>query len=142
MKEIVEHQHMVKPYLVYSMPQSIQSKMYGFFHFLYKRKQLTVTIIKRKWRLYQATEVVPSCVTRGTCIPNMLPGRPITGGSVLNGQAQDAEEILTCNKHIIAVYGDFTCFLPGEDYTGSLLACALYQISTFLLTTTVTKRNM
>ena len=33
---------------------------------MYKRKQLTVTIIKRKWRLYQATEVVPSCVTRGT----------------------------------------------------------------------------
>jgi hypothetical protein len=53
----------------------------------YKRKQLTFTIIKRKWRLYQATEVVPSCVTRGTCIPNMLPGRPISGGSVLNGQA-------------------------------------------------------
>jgi hypothetical protein len=66
----------------------LQSKMYGFFHFLYKRKQLTVTIIKRKWRLYQATEVVPSCVSRGTCIPNMLPWRPISGGSVLNGQAE------------------------------------------------------
>jgi hypothetical protein len=43
--------------------------------------------LKRKWRLYQATEVVPSSVTRGICIPNMLPGRPISGGSVLNGQA-------------------------------------------------------
>jgi hypothetical protein len=53
--------------------QELDFKMYGFFHFLYKRKQLTVTIIKRKWRLYQATEVVPSCITRGTCIPNMLP---------------------------------------------------------------------
>ena len=87
MKEFVEHQHTVKPYLVYSMPKSIQSKMYGFFHFLYQRKQLTFTIIKRKWRLYQATVLVPSCVTRGTCIPNRLPGRPISGGSVLNGQA-------------------------------------------------------
>jgi hypothetical protein len=29
-------------------------------------------------------------VTRGTCIPNMLPGRPISGGRVLNGQVQDA----------------------------------------------------
>jgi hypothetical protein len=40
MKEIVEHQHMLKPYLVYSMPWSIQSKIYGFFHFLYKRKKV------------------------------------------------------------------------------------------------------
>ena len=54
---------------------------------LYKRKKLAFTIIKPTWRVYQATEVVPSCVTRGTCIPNMLPGRPISGGSVLNGQA-------------------------------------------------------
>jgi hypothetical protein len=71
--------------------------MYGFFHFLYKMKQLTVTIIKRKWRLYQATEVVPSCVTRGTCIPNKLPGRPITGGSVLNGQAEETLALLGHN---------------------------------------------
>jgi hypothetical protein len=68
--------------------------MYGFFHFLYKRKKLTFTIIKPKWRLYQATEVVPSCVTSGTCIPNMIPRRSISGGSVLNGQVQDAEEAL------------------------------------------------
>ena len=37
--------------------------MYGLFHFLYKRKKLTFTIIKPTWRLYQATGVVPSCVT-------------------------------------------------------------------------------
>jgi hypothetical protein len=68
--------------------------MYGFFHFLYKRKKLTFTIIKPKWRLYQATEVVPRRVTRDTCIPSMLLGRPISGGSVLSGQVQDAEEAL------------------------------------------------
>jgi hypothetical protein len=46
-------------------------------------------------------EIIPSirggsksCFTRGTCIPNMLPGTPISGGSVLNGQVQDAEEAL------------------------------------------------
>jgi hypothetical protein len=61
---------------------------------LYKRKKLIFTIIKPKWRLYQATEVVPSCVTRGICIPNMLSGRLISGGSVLNGKVQDAEEAL------------------------------------------------
>ena len=40
--------------------------MYGFFHLLYKRKKLTFTIIKPKWRIYQATVVVPSCATRDT----------------------------------------------------------------------------
>jgi hypothetical protein len=56
--------------------------------------------IKPKWRLYQATEVVPSCATRGTCMPNMLPGTPISGGSVLNGQVQDAEEALALHFRI------------------------------------------
>jgi hypothetical protein len=57
-----------------------------------------------KWRLYQATEVVPSCVTRGTCIPNMLPGRPISGGSVLNGQVHDAEEALALHFSLVYMY--------------------------------------
>jgi hypothetical protein len=51
--------------------------MYGFFHFLYKRKQLTVTIIKRKWRVYQATEVVPSCVIVVTLGHNL--GKDLAG---------------------------------------------------------------
>jgi hypothetical protein len=87
--------------------------MYGFFHFLYKSKQLTVTIIKRKWRLYQATQVVPSCVTRGTYIPNMLPGRSISGGSVLNGQVQDAEEAFALHFRMkIQFLGSHTITLP------------------------------
>jgi hypothetical protein len=87
--------------------------MYGFFHFLYKRKKLTFTIIKPKWRFYQATEVVPSCVTRGTCIPNMLPGRPISGGSVLNGQVQDAEGALALHFRMkIQFLGSHTITLP------------------------------
>ena len=87
--------------------------MYGFFHFLYKRKQLTFTIIKRKWRLYQATDVVPSCVTRGICIPNMLPGRPISGGSVINGQVRDAEEALALHFRMkIQFLGSHTITLP------------------------------
>jgi hypothetical protein len=90
--------------------------MNGFFHFLYKRKKLTFTINKPKWRLYQATEVVPSCVTRGTCIPNMLPGRPISGGSVLNGQVQDAEEALALHfrnsRMKIQFLGSHTITLP------------------------------
>jgi hypothetical protein len=98
MKEIVEHQ---------------QSKMYGFFHFLYKRKKLTFTIIKPKWRLYQATEVVPSCVTSGTCIANILPGRPISGGSVLNGQVQEAEDALALHFRMkIQFLGSHTITLP------------------------------
>jgi hypothetical protein len=87
--------------------------MYGFFHFLYKRKKLTFTIIKPKWRLYQATEVVPSCVTRGTCIPKMLPGRPISGGSVLYGQEQDPEEALAIHFRMKIQYlGSHTITLP------------------------------
>ena len=87
--------------------------MYGFFHFLYKRKQLTVAIIKRKWRLYHATEVDPSCVTGGTCIPHMLPRRPINGGSVLNGQAYDAEETLALHFRMnIQLLGSHTITLP------------------------------
>ena len=86
--------------------------MYGFFHFLYKRKKLTFTINKPKWRLYQATEVVPSCVT-STCIPNMLPGRPISGGSVLSGQVQDAEEALAQHFRIkIQFLGSHTITFP------------------------------
>jgi hypothetical protein len=87
--------------------------MYGFFHLLYKRKKLTFTIIKPKWRLYQATEVVPSCATRGTCMPNMLPGTPISGGSVLNGQVQDAEEALALHFRMkIQFLGSHTITLP------------------------------
>ena len=87
--------------------------MYGFFHLLYKRKKLTFTIIKPKWRLYEATEVVPSCATRGTCMPNMLPGTPISGGSVLNGQAQDAEEALALQFRMkIQFLGSHTITLP------------------------------
>jgi hypothetical protein len=78
--------------------------MYCFFHFLYK---------KPKWRLYQATEVVPSCLTRGTYIPNMLPGRPISGGSVLNGHVQDAEEALALYFRMkIQFLGSHTITLP------------------------------
>ena len=84
-----------------------------FYSFLYKRKKLAFTIIKPKWRLYQATEVVPSCVTRGTCIPNMLPGRPINGGSVLNGQVHDAEETLALHFRMkIHFLGSHTITLP------------------------------
>jgi hypothetical protein len=87
--------------------------MYGFFHFLYKRKKITFTIIEPKWRLYPATEEVPSCVTRGTCIPNMLPGRPICGGSVLNGQVQDAEEALALHLRMkIQFLGSHTITFP------------------------------
>jgi hypothetical protein len=131
MKEIVEHQHMVKPYLVYSMPWSIQSKMYGFFHFLYKRKKLTFTIIKPKWRLYQATEVVPSCVTRGTCMPNMLPGRPISGGSVLNGQVQDAEEALALHFRMkIQCLGSHTITLPVIQASSTQQRNAMKDLAT------------
>jgi hypothetical protein len=87
--------------------------MYGFVHFLYKRKKLNFTIIKPKWRLYQATEVVPSYVTRGTCIPNMLRGRPISGGSVLNSQVQDAEEALALHFRMkFQFLGSHTITLP------------------------------
>ena len=87
--------------------------MYGFVHFLYKRKKLNFTIIKPKWRLYQATEVVPSYVTRGTCIPNMLPGREISGGSVLNSQVQDAEEALALHFRMkFQFLGSHTITLP------------------------------
>jgi hypothetical protein len=87
--------------------------MYGFFHFLYKRKKLNFTIIKPKWRLYQATEVVPSCVTSGTCIPNMLPVRLISGGSLLNGQVQDAEEALALHFRMkIQFLGSHTITVP------------------------------
>jgi hypothetical protein len=83
--------------------------MYGFFPFLYKRKKLTFTINKPKWRLYQATELVPSCATRGTCIPNMLPG------SVLYGQEQDAEEALEIHFRMkIQFLGSHTITLSGE----------------------------
>jgi hypothetical protein len=95
------------------MPYSIQSKVYGIFHFLYKRKKLTFTIIKPKWRLYQATEVVASCVTRGTCIPNMLPGKPSSRGSMINGQVQDAEEALVLPFRMkIQFLGSHTITLP------------------------------
>ena len=88
--------------------------MYGFFHLLYKRKKLTFTIIKPKWRLYQAIEVVPSCATRGTCIPSMLPGRPISGGSVLSGQVQDAEKALVLHFRMkIQFLGSHTITLPA-----------------------------
>jgi hypothetical protein len=70
-------------------------------------------IIKPKWRLYQATEVVPSCVTSGTCIPNMLPGRPISGGSVLSGQVHDTEDALALHSRIkIQFLGSHTSTLP------------------------------
>ena len=75
--------------------------------------KINITIIKPKWRLYQATEVIPSCVTRGTCIPNMLPGRLIGGGSVLNGQVQDAEEALALQFRMkIQFLGSHTITLP------------------------------
>ena len=87
--------------------------MYGFFHFLYERKKLIFTIIKPKWKLYQATEVVPSCFTRGTCMPKLLPGRPISGGNVLNGQVQDAEEALALHFRMkIQFLGSHTITLP------------------------------
>jgi hypothetical protein len=57
--------------------------------------------------------VVSRCATRGTCIPNMLPGRPIRGGSVLNGQVQGAEEALALHfRMIIQFLGSHTITLP------------------------------
>ena len=58
-------------------------------------------------------EMIPSCVTRGTCIPIMLPGRPISGGSVLNGQVQDAEEALALHFRMnMQFLGIHTITLP------------------------------
>ena len=58
-------------------------------------------------------EVVPSCATSGTCISNMLPERPISGGSVLSGQVQDAEEALALHFRMkIQFLGSHTVTLP------------------------------
>ena len=57
--------------------------------------------------------MVTSCVTRDTCIPNMLPGRPICGGSVLNGQVQDEEEALALHLRMkIQFLGSHTITFP------------------------------
>jgi hypothetical protein len=46
-------------------------------------------------------------------MPNMLPGRPISGGSVLNGQVQDAEEALALHfRKKIQCLGSHTLTLP------------------------------
>jgi hypothetical protein len=57
--------------------------------------------------MVSTTELIPSCATRGTCIPNRLPG------SVLYGQEQDAEEALAIHFRMkIQFLGSHTITLP------------------------------
>jgi hypothetical protein len=64
-------------------------------------------------------------------MPNMLPGRPISGGSVLNGQVQDAEEALALHFRMkIQCLGSHTITLPVIQASSTQQRNAMKDLAT------------